>query len=481
MRKKYLLLLILSCTTQISSLFSQDNISNLFIDKHNRSLKKFDNESWKRNNNQWEFNDEKNKLHTIFEDDFEYLTVKGGHKFCIGNLYFYKFGEKDLKSKLKTESHQFDDKGNLTEGYIYNIDGKVKYSYLLKYKYDIKRNIVEQESYNTDGSNPGKTVNVYDLTGNRTEIVKYNSDGTILEKFARKFDANGNEIERSNYGRGGFILCKINYKYNYLNQLIEEEFTSLNRKDYSKQIYKYDANKNRIETVKYNHKGEFIKKVVFKYNKSIFISNKIIYYSDGADFMETYKYDDNGNKIEILESRADGTCNDNISFWKFTFKYDLRGNMVSYERHSAKYGDLSYKATYNYDDNNNIVEISHHSELEPIYSIVYVYSNDKKIQGLSPLNSIPIKPSVNYTVIGTVVAQEPEGNRFWRIDIKQSSGQIISLWGPHSTWNSVVYYKNGKMVTNSMVKSGSKVGVVGINYLDEYPPHIEPQRIDILQ
>ena len=82
--------------------------------------------------------------------------------------------------------------------------------------------------------------------------------------------------------------------------------------------------------------------------------------------------------------------------------------------------------------------------------------------------------NITYTATGVVVGDENEGNNYYRVDIRNSKGETISIWGPHSTWNKLKYYKNGKVVKG--IKKGDKIGVIGT----QEDSGIVPDRIDIL-
>jgi len=87
---------------------------------------------------------------------------------------------------------------------------------------------------------------------------------------------------------------------------LTEKFGELVREGGAVQSFKYDEKGNKLEMVEYDAYG----KITYKY---------------------TYKYDEKGNKLEEVKSDADGKIT-----YKYTAKYDEKGNKVNETNYDLK-------------------------------------------------------------------------------------------------------------------------------------------------
>lgn len=85
--------------------------------------------------------------------------------------------------------------------------------------------MVEENSYDTDGSLSTKSKYVYDNKGNQIEGKKYNSDGSFRGKYEFFYDDEGNRIREEFYNNDGSFDRKVEYNYNDKGNVLE-------RKDY---------------------------------------------------------------------------------------------------------------------------------------------------------------------------------------------------------------------------------------------------------
>ena len=117
------------------------------------------------------------------------------------------FFESDLKKS-------YDEKGNIIEENSYNSDGRLYLKYT--YKYDEKGNKIEQNSYNSDGRLETKWTYKYDKKGNKIEENGYISDGILYDKYTFKyeFDKQGNWINRIDF-RNAIPTNFVEREYEY--------------------------------------------------------------------------------------------------------------------------------------------------------------------------------------------------------------------------------------------------------------------------
>ncbi|MFH1320177.1 MAG: hypothetical protein ABII90_05920 [Bacteroidota bacterium] len=118
----------------------------------------------------------------------------------------YAQSKKNIKKNQvisKTEWKYIYDKGNET---------KYKSAYIM---YDKQGNILEEITYNPDGTIIQKDAFKYNSDDDKTVEVRYNSDGSIQRKRIYKNYENGFWTERLTYDAKGNIIEKIKREYKY--------------------------------------------------------------------------------------------------------------------------------------------------------------------------------------------------------------------------------------------------------------------------
>ena len=96
------------------------------------------------------------------------------------------------------------------------------------------------------------------------------------------------------------------------------------------------------------------------------IQNGSLYYK------YTFKYDEKGNEIERNRYNSDGSLRS-----KYTFKYDEKGNKIEYNSYNSD-GSLLSKYTYKYDEKGNEIEYnSYNSDGSIDEETTYKYEFDK--------------------------------------------------------------------------------------------------------
>ena len=142
----------------------------------------------------------------------------------------------------------YDENGNKIKICRYDYDDL---SYKYTHKYDEKGNIVEDNSYDSDGSLSSKHTYKYDEKGNIVEDNNYNFDGRLFDsKTTYKYDEKGNMIEETYYDSDGIPDYKYTYKY-------KSKYTCK---------YEYDKNNNWTQQVTYeNNKPTQIKERIIEY------------------------------------------------------------------------------------------------------------------------------------------------------------------------------------------------------------------------
>lgn len=266
----------------------------------------------------------------------------------------------ELKGRVKQIEYYTDKK--LQKKITYNLSG-------FQTKYQVYNQSIPQTiflSYESFYDTKGKlikdvgadftTVNKYDELGNLIEnrvlstsnkktrslqIFQY-TERKITHSKQTTFQYNSNEIDLINY---------TEYLYNEKNLLTEEivSYTKANKLLLNKKIlYNYDDSNRRTSKIEFNGRGDTTQ--TFEYDslgRTILISSRFpnkIQNTSSSDYIEYYKYDERGNRVEISNFSSKG-----ILLYKDENKFDVNGNCI---KHSHYLKDkLTAEIIYVYDNN----------------------------------------------------------------------------------------------------------------------------------
>lgn len=226
----------------------------------------------------------------------------------------------------------------------------------------IKKNLLGQVKQITE-----KRYLVNDKFGNiekdtlvETNVLLYDENGFRSKKDLRgsddpdcKYDEKGNPIE---YTYKGWSIQKWKLEWDEKERVIEESVLDTDGNLKLKRTFKYDNNGNKIEQetqTPYSHdpKRFMHTKYVYKYDNN---NNKIGWYEEdnivsSLSPVEMYKYDNNGNILEE-KSFSDGVLSVIIKY-----EYDNNENLIEVKTNSLD-RDYSTKATIRYDEKGNEIE-----------------------------------------------------------------------------------------------------------------------------
>lgn len=108
--------------------------------------------------------------------------------------------------------------------------------------------LVEEQSYNSDGSVAEKRVYKYDNRGNNTELEFYNREGELTQRYTYLYDDMGNRIEWRFYDADEFLVALTTYYYDDHQNCIE--VSSFNYDEHlnwkHSYVYEYDEDDNWV-------------------------------------------------------------------------------------------------------------------------------------------------------------------------------------------------------------------------------------------
>jgi outer membrane protein assembly factor BamD (BamD/ComL family) len=169
-----------------------------------------------------------------------------------------------------------------------------------------------------------------------------NVKSSVVNRYKSNFDNQSNQIVK------GEKLGVFKYIFNENRNLLE-----LHHEYQTGKIFeKYDGNGKIVEQLEYDLKGSIITRDTYKYDET---GNKIellIYVHGKISFRHTYKYNEDGKILEELNYnyRLDGSVIDRI-----TKKYDLKGNLIESTDYYMVSGNVDH-FIYKYDENGKLVE-----------------------------------------------------------------------------------------------------------------------------
>lgn len=226
---------------------------------------------------------------------------------------------------IDTYSYKYDNDGNLIE----EIDpyGCTKYEYddhgnIIRMDYDDScyeytyqnENVVEVVGY-YNGEVVYNCNYQYDHDGNLTESISRDAEG--VSKSVYRYDANGNETDCMSYTDDKLTFQKKR-SYDSNGNLITETIERMNMEDYNHSFrYEYNDDNLLVRQTVYNYKG---------------------YVRDDIE----YKYDSNGNRIEMIYRDDDGVITRHDKYTR-----DENGFMTKLEL--SYDGDLIISAEFEYE------------------------------------------------------------------------------------------------------------------------------------
>src|SRR4030095_4668447 len=162
-------------------------------------------------------------------------------------------------------------------------------------------------------------------------------------------------------------------------EVMSESFLSAegSKKAVSKNVFKYDANGNVIELSNYRANGKLNSTVKSIYDASGKLIKEETLLGDGkVDLVSAIKTDAKGNKIEQEDTRPMG----NILFnYKYYYKYDEKGQLIERIAYRGN-GTLAFKYIFKYDDNGNKTEwIQQDQDSSVVGKVIYKYDEKNKL------------------------------------------------------------------------------------------------------
>ena len=149
------------------------------------------------------------------------------------------------------------------------------------------------------------------------------------------------------------------------------------KKALSKNVFKYDANGNMIELSNYKADGKVNSTIRYTYDASgKLIKEETILGNGTVDLVSAIKTDTKGNKIEQEDVRPMGNT---VFNYKYYYKYDEKGQLTERIAYRGN-GTLLFKYIFNYDSNGNRIEwIQHGQDNAVVGRVIYKYNEKNNV------------------------------------------------------------------------------------------------------
>lgn len=198
----------------------------------------------------------------------------------------------------------FDEHGYKAENNTYNKVGNLSQKVI--YKYDDKGKRLSRDLYNAYGKLQMKFLYVYDNKGAKTAYNSYSPTGELNDSYLYKNDDKGRMIEEVWIKKDKSFGSKYTYEYDKMGKLAKMcQYTASETQVDNCTSYKYDKNGRISEIEIYNSNNSLSRRSVITYDEKG-NEKEIKYYDGKGTFLEersyTYKFDNNGNWIERIES-----------------------------------------------------------------------------------------------------------------------------------------------------------------------------------
>lgn len=268
----------------------------------------------------------------------------------------------------------------------------------------------------------------YDVVEKFGELQK----GSIRIKATYEYDENGNLNEQissiSNRAYGTTYTNKYNEKGNLIGKNIVSD--ALGRSG-CKFTYKYDENGNRIEEVFYDSTGRLYYETTSKFDEK---GNQIeyVFFNPRENWKnkETYEYDKKGNQIGGNYYDSSGRLTN-----KITYKYDEKGNQIEF-RYCNSDGKLKNKYTYKYNDFDKEgnwrkkVEFTNNKPTLIIEKKIEYYPKSKEDK-----NEAPVQPPKIDSVISTSSGEAS------KVDISKLQGKWVYAFSENKETGEIIREK----------------------------------------
>lgn len=177
---------------------------------------------------------------------------------CVSSAIAYSQSRKDLKKSGITESKEV----------MYSYCGGKEYVWTQsELKYDKDGNVIEEVTYNSDGSIRKKQVRVYHDSGKLMEEANFGAQGFLEDRVAYTFDEDGEKLSEKRYFPCGALMEWVKFGVDDKGQRISESYYDEQGKLLRKSVFTYDSKGFRKEKKNYSADDKLLSVKKYDYSK----------------------------------------------------------------------------------------------------------------------------------------------------------------------------------------------------------------------
>lgn len=291
--------------------------------------------------------------------------------FFVGNINI--MGQSTFNLKKKSDFISQEDK---EQDKIIRLKVKVRYLY---------------SDYYVNGEIPKEQTlarkEVYNKKGLLVDKIEFSGDGYVDTRYMFTYDSKGRPIKGETYNQYGKIVLTQVSKYDSKGNEIERVLIETKRKKTStKTTFKYDSNNNLISVKNYSNKGILTGEEYITYKNGkrdltlvkdasgkVLLEMKPEYNSMGklvkdvrknseVNVAFTYKYDEQGNMIEMIDHET-----------KRYYSFNSQGNVTEHKLYLLD-GRRQLRMVFTYNDNGlQNEQIRYDNDEKPVIYAKYEY------------------------------------------------------------------------------------------------------------
>lgn len=183
---------------------------------------------------------------------------------CRVILFFLIVNASSLFGQSDKDVKKFKVKSVAVSTTEYDDDGDVEESKKIVSKYDASGNLIEEEEYSGTKLDKRKTYK-YNKNNDVVEYNTYGSDGSLKKRVTKKYDSSNNKIEEIAYDGAGAVQKKEITTYNAFGDKNTETTYDGSGKILEKTVHVYDNKGLKKEKQTYNGSGKLISVKKYSY------------------------------------------------------------------------------------------------------------------------------------------------------------------------------------------------------------------------
>jgi hypothetical protein len=226
---------------------------------------------------------------------------------CLTNILFNPKG-------YITKQESFNPDGSLIRRWIYTYD---QFNHPITRKCLVQKDSLSYTMYYYYNANKKLTS---------TKLIK--SNGVLGTLDTIQYNTKLNTLFERNFGENNLLGNSILKKFNDRNEVTEETYCEYLIHSQGKFTYKYNSKHLQEEVSSWTNKDSLVSRIHTTYFDDTNIKKTESFNSSNVLVSTTnYKYDKEGNSIEIIELLPDNKIKNKSSY---TYQYDKKGNWTYY-------------------------------------------------------------------------------------------------------------------------------------------------------